>query len=76
MFASRHTAEFSIAGITRSDATHALVTRLRLALFAYRQRQQLAQLDDRALCDIGLTRQEAEAEYNRHAWDVPTTWLR
>lgn len=43
-------------------------------LDAWRSREQLKRLDDRALNDIGLTRSEADAEANRPIWDVPTTW--
>ncbi len=38
------------------------------------QRKSLAKLDDRALCDLGLTRQEALHEATRPVWDVPVTW--
>ena len=40
----------------------------------WRQRRALAQLDDRALADIGVTRNEAMAEASRPVWDVPATW--
>ncbi len=39
-----------------------------------RQRADLARLDDRLLCDIGLTRAAAEAEAARPAWDAPRHW--
>ncbi|MEM7076292.1 MAG: DUF1127 domain-containing protein [Pseudomonadota bacterium] len=35
-----------------------------------RQRRALALLDDRALLDIGLTRQQVDAELRRPFWDV------
>ncbi|MFN3210997.1 MAG: DUF1127 domain-containing protein [Roseovarius sp.] len=35
-----------------------------------RQRRALARLDDHALADIGLTREEAEAEARRPVWDI------
>ena len=38
----------------------------------YRQRRALARLDDKALADIGLTREEAQIEANRPFWDIPT----
>ncbi|WP_170472574.1 DUF1127 domain-containing protein [Ruegeria conchae] len=41
-----------------------------------RQRQKLAQLDDRALEDIGITRSEAEAEASRPMWDAPDCWYK
>ena len=40
------------------------------ALELYRQRLALARLDDHALEDIGLTREEARAEANRPIWDA------
>ncbi|GAA6202337.1 DUF1127 domain-containing protein [Aquicoccus sp. SU-CL01552] len=40
----------------------------------WRQRQMLKDLDDRALQDIGLTREEAHAEARRTFWDAPETW--
>lgn len=39
-----------------------------------RTRKQMAQLDDHILRDIGLTRDEAEAEAARPVWDVPPHW--
>ncbi|MCH2163799.1 MAG: DUF1127 domain-containing protein [Marinovum sp.] len=41
-----------------------------------RQRQDLARLDDAQLRDLGLTRQEAQDEASRPAWDVPNHWVR
>lgn len=46
--------------------------RMALARQARRQRIALSQLDDARLADIGLTRNEADAEASR--WDVPTHW--
>ncbi|RLJ59147.1 uncharacterized protein DUF1127 [Litoreibacter meonggei] len=40
----------------------------------YRQRRALAALDDTRLADIGLSRQEAEAEASRPVWDAPEYW--
>jgi uncharacterized protein YjiS (DUF1127 family) len=34
----------------------------------HRQRQALAELDDRMLDDIGVTRRQAEREYGRPPW--------
>jgi uncharacterized protein YjiS (DUF1127 family) len=39
-----------------------------------RQRRQLARLDDRALEDLGLSREEALREAERPIWDVPAHW--
>lgn len=41
-----------------------------------RQRNQLANLDDAALRDIGVTPSEAAKEARRLPWDVPNHWLR
>ncbi|MEQ8898123.1 MAG: hypothetical protein RID23_13630 [Roseovarius sp.] len=41
-----------------------------------RQRRKLAELDDAALRDMGLTRREALDEARRPAWDVPHHWIR
>ncbi len=43
-----------------------------LALYA--ERRALGRLDDLALRDLGLTREEADAEASRPVWDVPQTW--
>lgn len=39
-----------------------------------RQRRALAKLDSDALADIGLTKDQAQAEAGRPAWDVPAHW--
>ncbi len=44
------------------------------ALSLRRQRRSLAKLDDRALNDIGITREQAEAEASRPIWDAPHFW--
>lgn len=41
-----------------------------------RSRQHLAQLDDRLLNDIGLTREDAAREAARRSWDAPRHWLK
>lgn len=41
-----------------------------------RQRRKLADLDEAALRDIGVTRKEAQEEAKRPAWDVPHHWIR
>lgn len=40
------------------------------ALEMYRQRRALARLDDHALQDIGITREDALAEAKRPFWDI------
>lgn len=41
-----------------------------------RSRRVLAELDDTALRDVGITRAEAEAEARRFIWDAPDHWYR
>lgn len=41
-----------------------------------RQRLQLAELDDRALRDIGISREDALREAARSPWDAPAFWIR
>ncbi|RVT86593.1 DUF1127 domain-containing protein [Rhodobacteraceae bacterium CCMM004] len=41
-----------------------------------RSRARLATLDDHILNDIGLTRDDAEAEARRPLWDPPVGWRR
>ena len=40
----------------------------------WRQRRALANLDDSALEDIGVSFKDAHREANRAVWDVPNTW--
>ena len=59
------------------------VYRRRPSLFLYiaqmfalrRQRMHLAELSDEQLKDVGLTREAADAEARRKAWDAPQYWL-
>ena len=39
------------------------------------QRQALKSLDAAALKDIGITRDEADAEVKRPVWDAPSVWM-
>ena len=54
---------------------------LRLFSFALKvldviqQRRQLAELSDHQLVDIGITREEAQAEAARPIWDLPSEQL-
>lgn len=41
-----------------------------------RSRQALADLDARALEDIGVTARDARREATRPVWDVPSNWLK
>ena len=40
----------------------------------WRERRALSRLDDAALNDIGITREEAMIEARRPLWDAPQTW--
>lgn len=51
-------------------------TAFRAALEVRHQRSHLAKLDDHLLQDIGLTRDDAEAEAARPIWDPPAHWFR
>ena len=61
-FASARRA-FSIRGLLRLGDVLAL----------RRSRQRLAALDDHLLRDIGLSREQAQVEADRAAWDVSPT---
>ncbi len=52
----------------------ALGTRILDLLSLARQRRTLAQLDDRALDDIGISRSDAQTEAARPIWDAPENW--
>lgn len=43
-------------------------------LALWQQRQQLAQMSDHQLEDIGLTRAEATTESKRPVWDAPSAF--
>ena len=51
-----------------------LVSLVKAAFEAKRQRHALSQLDERSLRDIGITPEEAREEAMRAAWDVPDSW--
>ncbi|MCF8485889.1 MAG: DUF1127 domain-containing protein [Rhodobacteraceae bacterium] len=74
MFASLHTATLATGRVQAVGSTSRLLTLVRAALAANRQRQSLARLDDRTLADVGLTRAQAAAEAARPAWDLPGNW--
>lgn len=58
---------------TRHTSRPAPVRRLTLLdlLALYRERRALANLDEDALEDLGLTRKQADTESQRHFWDIP-----
>lgn len=70
MFASLHTATLATRRVQSVGSTPRLLKLVRAALAAHRQRQFLAQLDDRTLNDIGLDREQAIFEANRPIWDL------
>ena len=50
-------------------------TGMLLRMFAaWKQRNDLSRLDDKALADIGVTRAQANAETRRPLWDLPANW--
>ncbi|WP_299964246.1 hypothetical protein [uncultured Roseobacter sp.] len=63
-------------GAQLSRRLHRSRTGFRTYLTLYRSRQTLARLDARALEDIGICSEAAQAEARRPAWDVPDTWVR
>ncbi len=69
-----HSATISLPVANR--ASKGWFFRLAQTLGLWEQRRKLAVLDDAALRDIGLTRDEAVTEAQRPLWDVPANWLR
>jgi len=57
-----------------SRANGLILSTVFMALAARKQRKSLRNLDDAALADLGLSRDEARAEANRPIWDVPANW--
>lgn len=53
-----------------------LLERLLTMFDVQRTRIDLSRLDDERLRDIGLSREEVEAELSRPVWDVPANWRR
>ena len=76
MFASLHTSTLTVRRVQARGTLADLLALVQFGLVARRQRQHLASLDDRALADIGLTRDEATTEAARPLWDVPGNWRR
>ena len=76
MFASLHTSTMAVAHVQTRGTLADLAAKLRFALIARAQRQQLLNLDAARLADIGVTRAQAAAEAQRSLWDVPKTWRR
>lgn len=53
-----------------------LLERLLTMFDVQRTRIDLSRLDDDRLRDIGLTREQVEAELSSPVWDVPANWRR
>jgi len=56
--------------------TLSLFTRLIQVNALMRQRHALRNLDQARLEDLGLSREQADAEARRPIWDVPNTWIK
>ena len=76
MFASLHTSTLAVSGVHKGRGAVSVLRRVQLALAAYAQRSQLAQLDATRLADLGLTHADVARECARPVWDVPAHWLR
>ncbi len=74
MFASLHTSTMAVAHVQTRGSFADFAAKLRLALIARAQRQQLLTLDAARLADIGVTRTQATAEAQKPLWDVPKAW--
>ena len=59
----------------RSTRKQGLLGVLLRAYSIWRERQHLAELDDHLLKDIGVTKDQAEAEAERPVWDAPSRWF-
>lgn len=75
MFASLHTSALTLARVERGGKK-AGAGRLSRLLQLASTRRRLASLDDSALADIGVTREEARREAARPVWDAPASWMR
>lgn len=66
---------FALSRPLRSAPAHSsLPARLWQALMVARTRRALKHLDDHLLADVGLSRDDAEAEARRPLWDAPSHW--
>ncbi|MFS4580312.1 DUF1127 domain-containing protein [Phaeobacter sp. C3_T13_0] len=54
----------------RRSVLGAIVQRLAI----WRERRMLGQLDQTALDDMGIRKDQAEAEARRPIWDAPSNW--
>ncbi len=74
MFASLHTSTLAVARVQSRGKFVDFIAKLRFAMIAWQQRQQLLALDAARLADIGVTRAQATAEAQKPLWDVPKAW--
>lgn len=74
MFSASHSPRFSAMSDLRATLPRVGLHTLVHLDSLRRQRVALKGLDARLLNDIGVTRQEADAEAGRSAWDVPGNW--
>ncbi|MEM0937031.1 MAG: DUF1127 domain-containing protein [Pseudomonadota bacterium] len=63
-----------LAGLPALSLRFLAPLRLGQILSVARQRKQLAELDDRMLRDVGLTKSDVQREVERPVWDVPAIW--
>lgn len=65
------TAGYPVTGALRAKIRiRCFLHRLGAMLATSRQRRDLADLDDRTLHDIGVSRADVEREANRRFWDI------
>ena len=67
---ARHRLQKSTIGGHFTQTLTAWALTIRVALVRHRQRRALAELDDRLLDDIGITRSRAMNEANKPLWSV------
>ena len=68
--AARHRPQKSTIGGHFTETLAMWALPIRVVLERHRQRRALAELDDRLLDDIGITRSRALIEANRPLWSV------
>ena len=66
MFAAHNTTQAGHGAL--HDTLHGIAHQIHLWIERSRTRQQLAELDDHMLSDIGLSRPQVEAEANKPFW--------
>ena len=74
MFTSLHTSAPMAGRVRKMAMPGRLLARLIDSHAAWKQRQQLLNLDANLLDDIGLTRHQALTEAARPLWDAPANW--